>query len=69
NTLPKCNSGVKKILCLVGVDYNDALVFQVWGVTLKKKDGDSSSEVSTKGPPMKVLWYLPISLRFKQFFC
>ncbi|XP_057422588.1 uncharacterized protein LOC130716624 [Lotus japonicus] len=32
----------------------------------KKKDGDSSDDVSTKGPPAKVLWYLPIISRFKR---
>ncbi|XP_057443910.1 uncharacterized protein LOC130736075 [Lotus japonicus] len=34
----------------------------------KKKDGDSSDDVSTKGPPAKVLWYLPIISRFKRLF-
>ena len=31
----------------------------------KVKDGDSSCGVSTKRPPAKVLWYLPIIPRFK----
>ncbi|XP_057453002.1 uncharacterized protein LOC130744857 [Lotus japonicus] len=34
----------------------------------KKKDGDSNDDVSTKGPPAKVLWYLPIISRFKRLF-
>ena len=34
----------------------------------KQKDGDSSDDVSTKGPPAKVLWYLPIIPRFKRLF-
>jgi len=34
----------------------------------KKKDGDSSDEVNTKGPSAKVLWYLPIISRFKRLF-
>jgi hypothetical protein len=35
----------------------------------KKKDGDSSDgEVTKKGPPAKVVWYLPIISRFKRLF-
>jgi ssDNA-binding Zn-finger/Zn-ribbon topoisomerase 1 len=35
----------------------------------KKKDGDSSDgELTKKGPPAKVVWYLPIISRFKRLF-
>ncbi|RDY06846.1 hypothetical protein CR513_09118, partial [Mucuna pruriens] len=34
----------------------------------KKKDDDSNSVVSIKGPFVKVQWYLPIISRFKQLF-
>lgn len=34
----------------------------------KKKGDDEGSDVSTKGPPAKVLWYLPIIPRFKRLF-
>ncbi|KAK7337330.1 hypothetical protein VNO77_17896 [Canavalia gladiata] len=35
----------------------------------KLKDGDSICNDSTKRPPAKVLWYLPIIPRFKRLFC
>ncbi|RDY06507.1 hypothetical protein CR513_09501, partial [Mucuna pruriens] len=34
----------------------------------KKKYGYSRSDVSTKGPPTKVLWYLPIIPMLKRLF-
>nr|KYP41853.1 hypothetical protein KK1_036778 [Cajanus cajan] len=34
----------------------------------RKKQDDSDYDVSTKGPPAKVLWYLPIVLRLKHLF-
>ncbi|XP_058769111.1 uncharacterized protein LOC131642981 [Vicia villosa] len=34
----------------------------------KKKGDDESCDVTTKGPPAKVLWYLPIIPRFKRLF-
>ncbi|XP_058766672.1 uncharacterized protein LOC131640279 [Vicia villosa] len=34
----------------------------------KVKDGDSDCDESTKRPPAKVLWYLPIIPRFKRLF-
>ena len=34
----------------------------------KKKDGDSNDEDMTKGPPAKVLWYLPVVPRLKRLF-
>ncbi|XP_027364391.1 uncharacterized protein LOC113871494 [Abrus precatorius] len=34
----------------------------------KKKQDDSDYDVSTKGPPAKVLWYLPIVPRLKRLF-
>jgi len=34
----------------------------------KKKDNDSRDDASTKGPPAKVFWYLPIISRFKRLF-
>ncbi|RDX77069.1 hypothetical protein CR513_42868, partial [Mucuna pruriens] len=34
----------------------------------KKKNDDCTSDISTKGPPVKVLWCLPIILRFERLF-
>ncbi|XP_050909588.1 uncharacterized protein LOC127123413 [Lathyrus oleraceus] len=34
----------------------------------KKKSDDEGCDVTTKGPPAKVLWYLPIIPRFKRLF-
>ncbi|KAK7279834.1 hypothetical protein RJT34_24892 [Clitoria ternatea] len=34
----------------------------------KVKNGESGDDVSTKNPPTKVLWYLPIIPRFKRLF-
>ena len=41
-----------------------------WVSWYKLKDDDecSSNENTKKGPPTKVLWYLPIILRFKRLF-
>ena len=35
---------------------------------MKDDDECSSDESTKKGPPTKVLWYLPIILRFKHLF-
>ncbi|RDX91522.1 hypothetical protein CR513_26477, partial [Mucuna pruriens] len=42
--------------------------FKVMDLRYKKKDDDSSSDVSTKDSPTKVLWYLLIISRFKRLF-
>ncbi|RDY04195.1 hypothetical protein CR513_12125, partial [Mucuna pruriens] len=47
---------------------SDALVFEVWESHYIKKYDDCSSDISTKGPLMKVLWYLPIVSRYKRLF-
>jgi len=35
---------------------------------LKQKDDDSIEEIEKHGPPMKVIWYLPIIPRMKRLF-
>ena len=43
---------------------------KVWGIKYKVKGDDEidSDESTTKGPPVKVLWYIQIIPRFKHFF-
>ena len=54
NTLPKSYYQAKKILCLMGMEY--------------QKIHACPNENSKKGHPMKMLWYLPIIPRFKRLF-
>ena len=88
NTLPKSYYKVKKILCLMGMEYqkihacpNDYMLYRhefqemskclVCGTSRYKVKDDKESnydEKSQKGPPAKVLWYLPIIPRFKCLF-
>jgi len=35
---------------------------------LKQKDDDTIEEIEKHGPPMKVMWYLPIISRMKRLF-
>ncbi|RDX64389.1 hypothetical protein CR513_57061, partial [Mucuna pruriens] len=79
NTFPNCNSEAKKILCLMGMDYkkihtcpNNCILYKKQFKSREsqyiKKDSDYSGDISIKGPPTKVLWYLPIIPRFKRLF-
>ena len=88
NTLPKSYYQAKKILFLMGMEYqkihacpNDCILCRHESEEMHKcprcgvsrykvKDDDecSSDESTKKGPPAKVLWYLPIILRFKCLF-
>ena len=88
NTLPKSYYHAKKIMCLMGMEYqkihtclNDCILnrneyeemhnYPRCGVSrYKVKDDDkcSSNEITKKGSPTKVLWYLPIIPRFKRLF-
>ena len=88
NTLPKSYDPGKKILCLMGLEYqkihacpNDCILYKnefeemhncprsgISRYKVKDDDECSSDESTKKGPPAKVLWYLPIILRFKCLF-
>jgi len=84
NTLPTRNYDAKKILCPMDMEYkkihacpNDCILYRnefedgkqcpTCGLSrYKVKDGDDDE--SSKRPPAKVLWYLPIIPRFKRLF-
>jgi len=81
NTLPTPNYDVKKILCLMGMDYqkinaspNDCVLYKKDLAMLHQcqqcgvsryKQKDSEFEYDSKGPPVKVLWYPPIVSQLK----
>jgi len=88
NTMPKSYYQAKKILCLIGMEYqkihacpNNCILYRnefeemhncprCWVSQYKVKDDDecNSDESTKKGPPAKVLWYIPIIPRFKRLF-
>jgi len=86
NMLPTRHYEAKKILCVMGMEYqkihtcpNDCLLYRKEFETLTKcprcgvsrfkvKDDDVDEDNLKKGPPTKVLWYLPIIPRFKHLF-
>ena len=83
NTLTKIYYKATTILCPMGMEYQKIHAcpyrheFQEMSkcpicVTsrykVKDEEESSSDENSKKGPPVKVLWYLPIIPRFKRLF-
>jgi len=86
NTLPTRHYEAKKILCMIGMEYqkihachNYCILYRKEFKTLTKsprcgvsrykvKDDDDDEDNMKKGPPTKVLWYLPIIPRFKHLF-
>ncbi|XP_058784049.1 uncharacterized protein LOC131658813 [Vicia villosa] len=87
NVLPSRYYEAKKILCLMGLEYeaihacpNDCILYRKEYVNYnhcskckasryKKRHGESSDDDEVKkGPPVKVVWYLPIVSRFKRLF-
>jgi len=69
--LPNRNYEAKKILCPMGMEYkkiyacpNDCILYR----KMKQKDDDTIEEIEKHGPPMKVMWYLPIIPRMKRLF-
>ncbi|XP_058775142.1 uncharacterized protein LOC131649398 [Vicia villosa] len=87
NVMPSRYYEAKKILCLMGLEYekihacpNDSILYRKEYVKYnhcpkckasryKKRDGESSDDEEVKkGPPAKVVWYLPIISRFKILF-
>ncbi|XP_052730448.1 uncharacterized protein LOC128195809 [Vigna angularis] len=84
NTLPTRNYDAKKILCPMGMEYkkihacpNDCILYKSEFAKLhqcpqcgvsryKQKEGEF--ECDSKGPPAKVLWYLPLVPRLKRLF-
>ncbi|XP_027922699.1 uncharacterized protein LOC114180586 [Vigna unguiculata] len=84
NTLPTRNYDAKKILCLMGMEYqkihacpNDCVLYRKelamlhqcpWCGVSRYKQKHSEFESDSKGPPAKVLWYLPVVSRLKRLF-
>ncbi|XP_056698036.1 uncharacterized protein [Spinacia oleracea] len=81
NTVPKSNYYAKKLMCPFGLEYekihacpNDCVLYRkqyanfnpcpTCGKSRYKRKGVGDK----KGPPAKVLWYLPIIPRFKRLF-
>ncbi|XP_027933103.1 uncharacterized protein LOC114188698 [Vigna unguiculata] len=84
NTLPTRNYDAKKILCPMGMEYqkihacpNDYVLYRKELAMLHQcprcgvsryKQKHSEFESYSKGPPAKVLWYLPIVPQLKHLF-
>ena len=84
NTLPTRNYDAKKILCPMGIEYkkihacpNDCVLYRKELAMLHQcprcgvsryKQKHSEFESDSKGPPAKVLWYLPVVPWFKRLF-
>ncbi|XP_027915074.1 uncharacterized protein LOC114174430 [Vigna unguiculata] len=84
NTLPTRNYDAKKILCPMGMEYqkihacpNDCVLYRKELAMLHQcprcgvsryKQKHSEFESDSKGPPAKVLWYLPVVPRLKRLF-
>ncbi|XP_021741305.1 uncharacterized protein LOC110707585 [Chenopodium quinoa] len=83
NDIPKSTYYEKKLLCPLGIECtkidacrNDCVLFRneyenldaclKCGVDCYKREGSNPNR--KKWPPAKVLWYLPIILRFKRLF-
>jgi len=78
NTLPNRNYEAKKIHAYP----NDCILYRkdfellkscprcgLSRYKLKQKDDDTIEDIEKQGPPMKVMWYLPIIPRMKRLFC
>ena len=82
NEIPKSYYYAKKLMCPFGLEYkkihacpNDCILYRNEYGKLeecprckKSRYMRMSSNAGTKGPPAKVLWYLPIIPRFKRLF-
>ncbi|CAH9079143.1 unnamed protein product [Cuscuta epithymum] len=84
NEMPKSNYYAKKLMCPLGLEYekidacpNDCVLYRNEYCMLNKcprcgksryKRDDADSNSDKKGPPAKVLWYLPIIPRLKRLF-
>ncbi|XP_057544615.1 uncharacterized protein LOC130823836 [Amaranthus tricolor] len=81
NELPKSTYYSKKLMCPFGFEYlkihgcpNDCVLYQNENENLKECPRCELSRYKckgardTKGPSAKVLWYLPIILKFKRLF-
>ena len=84
NTLPTRNYDAKKILCPMGMEYQkihacptDCVLYRKELAMLHQcprcgvsryEQKHSEFESASKGPPTKVLWYLPVVPRLKRLF-